>query len=108
MFVRCDLSAEQKKEMAEWANSRTADDMLTYLDESIRDGYTLSVKEAEQGYQASLTQAKKAAVGIPNVGKCLVTRASTPERALWSLYHKHINVLEKDWSRGNEEALLDW
>lgn len=107
-FVRCDLDAQQKKEMAEWANSRTADDLVDYINQSIKDGYVLSVKEAEVGYQASLTQSKEAAVAVLNAGKCLVTRASTPERVLWSLYYKHTQVLVMDWSKGAQEQSLEW
>lgn len=108
MFVRCDLDGEQKKEMAEWANSRTADDLCDYICESISDGYVLSIKEADTGYQASLTQQKEAAIGVLNSGKCLVTRASTPQRVLWSLYYKHTQVLVKDWSKAAQEATLEW
>lgn len=107
-FVRCDLDAEQKREMAEWANSRNADDLLDAIFESISEGYVLSAKEAEVGYQASLTQSKEAAIGVPNAGKCLVTRASKPDRAIWSLYYKHTQVLEKDWSKASQEQSLEW
>lgn len=107
-FIRCDLTPDQKKEMSEWANNCNADDLLDRIVESIKEGYILSAKEADTGYQASLTQAKKAAVGTPNIGKCLVTRATLPERALWSLYYKHTQLLEKDWSRGDEETSLEW
>lgn len=107
-FVRCDLSIEQKKEMAEWANQLSADDLLDSIEQSITDGYILSVKEAETGYQATLTQQKEAAIGVLNSGKCLVTRASTPQRVLWSLYYKHTQVLVKDWSKASQEASLEW
>jgi hypothetical protein len=107
-FVRCDLGADQKKEMAQWANNLGGNDLLDLLVVSITEGYTLSCKEAEVGYQASLTQGKSAGIGVPNVGKCLVTRASSPERALWSLYYKHTQVLEKDWSSASAEQQLEW
>jgi len=107
-FVRCDLDAEQKKEMAEWANTATADHLLDSISESISEGYVLSVKPAETGYQASLTQTKEAAIGVLNSGKCLVTRASTPERALWALYYKHVAILGKDWSAASQEQFLEW
>jgi hypothetical protein len=107
-FVRCDLTSDQKKELAEWANGRSADDLFDYINESTEEGYVLSIKPAEKGYQSSLTQSKKAAIGVPNIGKSLVTRASTPERCIWSLYYKHREVLAKDWTKGNVEAELDW
>jgi hypothetical protein len=107
-FVRCDLTSDQRKEMAEWANSRNADDMLDYIRESAEEGYVLSIKEADKGYQASLTQSREISISVRNGGKSLVTRASTPERALWSLYYKHREVMVKDWSKGNEEASLEW
>ena len=107
-FVRCDLTADQRKELAEWANAHNADDILDYINQSIEDGYVLSLKPAQSGYQASLTQSRPNAVHVPNGGKSLVTRASAPERALWSLYYKHTQILEKDWSKGNTEAEMDW
>ncbi len=107
-FVRCDLSSDQKNEMAEWANSRTADDLLDLISESTDEGYVLSLKPGEKGFQASLTQSQPIAVHVRNGGKCLVTRASKPERALWSLYYKHTQVMVKDWSKGNEEYELEW
>lgn len=108
MFVRCDLTADQKREMAMWANNLNADDLLNYITESVTDGYTLSVKVAEVGYQCSLTQTGGAQIGKKNAGKSLVTRASTPERAIWALYYKHTQVLEKDWGAGGQEAQLEW
>jgi hypothetical protein len=107
-FVRCDLTAEEKKQMAEWANNSIADDLVDRIVESIKDGYILSVKEADVGYQASLTQGKEAKIGVPNAGKCLVTRASEPERALWSLYFKHTQMMEKDWGKASQEQQLEW
>ena len=94
--------------MAEWANSRNADDLLDHNFESVTEGYLLSAKEAEVGYQASLTQGKESAIGVLNAGKCLVTRASTPERAIWSLYYKHTQILAKDWGRASQEQSLEW
>jgi hypothetical protein len=107
-FVRCDLSADQKREMAQWANNLGGNDLLDYIVESVKAGYTLSIKEGEVGYQSSLTQSKGAGIGVVNVGKCLVTRASSPERALWSLYYKHTQILEKDWSSASAEQQLEW
>src|SRR4051812_27486597 len=107
-FVRCDLSSDQKKELAQWANNKGGNDLLDYLVESIKAGYTLSVKEAEVGYQAALTQSKSAGIGVLNVGKCLVTRATTPERALWSLYYKHTQIFEGDWGTASAEQQLEW
>lgn len=107
-FVRCELSTEQKREMAEWATQRNADDLLDCITQSISDGYTVSFKTADVGYQASLTQSRTSGGFIPNAGKSLVTRASTPERAIWSLYYKHTQVLDKDWSGGQTEQSLEW
>lgn len=107
-FVRCDLTADQKKELAQWANDLGGNDLLDYIMESVSSGYTLSLKEAEVGFQASLTQSKGAAIGVKNVGKCLVTRASSAERALWSLYYKHTQILEKDWGSASQEQQLEW
>jgi hypothetical protein len=107
-YVRCDLNSEQKTEMATWSNARNSDECMDYLFECIQDGYTFGLKEAEVGYQASLTQMRQPKIGVQNMGKCLVTRASTPERALWSLLFKHLQVLEKDWNNGNVDAQLEW
>jgi hypothetical protein len=106
-FVRCDLTADQKLEMANWANACNADDLLDRIVVSTSEGYILSLKPSEEGYQASLTQSRKPSIGVPNTGMSLVTRASTPERALWSLYYKHTQVLGKDWSQAKSTD-LDW
>lgn len=108
IFVRCDLTADQRKELAEWANARSSADLLDLVVESAQEGYTLSLKTAEQGLQASLTMPGPAKIGKHNAGKSLVVRASSPERALWSLYYKHTQILEKDWTQASADAQLDW
>lgn len=107
-FVRCDLTSDQKKALAKWADESSADDLLNYIDESCTEGYVLSIKPTDDCYQASLTQSRPNAIHVPNGGKSLVTRASTPERVLWAIYYKHKEVMNKDWSKGNAEASVDW
>lgn len=108
VFVRCDLSADQKTEMAEWANGNGSDSLLEHICKSTEENYTLSLKAIEHGYQASLTQQKDASVSNPNGGKSLVTRASSPERALWSVYYKHTQLLKKNWSSASQAQELEW
>jgi hypothetical protein len=108
-YVRCNLTSEQKKEMAEWANSKKSDDMLDYIDELCEEDYVLSVKPGKDGgCQASLTSAKQVSIHNRNSGKSLVTRASTPIRAIWSILYKHYEVLGRDWSQGSTDVDLDW
>lgn len=108
VFVRCDLTADQKAEMAQWANARSSADLLDMVIESASAGYTLSLKTADTGFQAALTMPGPAKIGVKNAGKSLVVRATKPERALWSLYYKHTQILEGDWSTATSDAQLDW
>jgi hypothetical protein len=107
-FVRCDLSSDQKAQMAEWANRSSSDDLFELLSVSIQENYQLSVKPLDVGYQASLTQTRPVSTTNANGGKCLVTRASTPERAIWSLYFKHTQLLKKNWSGASQTQEFEW
>lgn len=110
-FVRVNLNKDQKDEMAKWANSLSSSDLLDYMEESVNAGYVLSWKEATMNgqiyYQCSLTMQPKEKVQINN-NMSLVTRASSAMRAAWSLYYKHLQILEKDWSGATASEELEW
>lgn len=106
-FVRLDLTSEQKDAMAHWAEELTDRDLMSLYIDSQVDGYVFSAKSLDQGYQASLTPAVSGAERA-NGGKCLVTRASTPERAMYSLFFKHTELLKKNWSTLSTATELEW
>lgn len=106
-FVRLDLTAEQKDAMSQWSEELSDRELLTLYVECQSDGYVYSAKSLDQGYQASLTPAYGSA-DRSNGGKCLVTRASTPERAMYSLFFKHVELMHKNWSSLNTATELEW
>jgi hypothetical protein len=107
MYVRCDLSAEQKSKMQSWADDLEHDELMQLYDDCQSDGYVFSAKPLEQGYQASLTPAYGNAERT-NGGKCLVTRASTPQKALLSLFFKHSVLLSKNWQSLKDQQEFEW
>lgn len=110
-YVRCNLNDDQKKEMKEWANLSENSDLIDMMVSAINAGYVFSWKEATTNgtvfFQSSLTMPKKEKIQS-NSGMCLVTRASSAEKAVWSLFFRHEKVLEKNWSSLSSSEDLEW
>lgn len=106
-YVRLDLTPEQKDQMSVWAEETADRELLELYVSAQMDGYVYSAKALDQGYQASLTPSMGGAEKN-NGGKCLVTRASTPERAMYSLFFKHCVLLKTNWNALMTAAELEW
>jgi hypothetical protein len=110
-YVRCNLTNEQKEEMIKWANSSENSDLIDMMVSAINAGYVFSWKESAINgnifFQSSLTMQKKEKIQS-NSGMCLVTRASSAEKAVWSLFFRHEKVLDKNWSSLSTSEELEW
>jgi hypothetical protein len=105
LFVKCELSAEGKRKLAEWAETAEEQDMLKWLELMVTRGHTISVRSNEVGFQCSVTGSTEAS-GHHN--KSLVARASTPLRALYSAWYRDQIVLQGVWTVVDRLTELDF
>jgi len=106
LYVKCDLTPEQKASLKEWANDIENLDVIAWIDHVTDNGDVLSVKHivGQDGYQASLTGME---LSTTHKGKCLISRASTAWRAVVSLMYKDTCVLQGIWNVVDRMADLD-
>ncbi len=103
-YVQCDLTAEQKKVFATFMEESEITDFIQWIDQTVGNNYTLSMKSLDVGYQCSLTGTAKQS-GNANV--CLISRASSPSKAAWSVYYKATQILPLIWPVSNRLEDLD-
>lgn len=101
-FVRCELSADMKRQLEGWALELEDMDLWKWVCDMVTRGYTISIRSNEVGYQCSVTGVTESS---GNKDKCLVSRASTPHKSLQSAMFKTTVILESLWpaSRGLDE-----
>lgn len=106
LYVKCDLTKEQKEACALWAAEVEYVDVVAWMDAAGSNGDILSVKHivGQDGYQASLTGGE---LSVSHKGKCLVSRASTMFKAVLSLMYKDVMVLQGTWNVVARELDLD-
>lgn len=104
-FVKCDLSAEQKRLLADWAETAEDVDMLKWLELHVQMGHVVSIRSNEVGYQCSVTGVTE---GSGHMNKSLVARASTPLRALYSAWYRDEIVLKGQWTVIDRLTELDF
>jgi hypothetical protein len=106
LYVKCDLSREQKELVKAWAEEVEYVDVVKWIEFHADDGQTLSVKHivGQDGYQASLTGNE---LSTNKKGKCLISRASTAWRAILGLMYKDTLVLEGQWTVMERQLDLD-
>ncbi len=103
-YVACDLSVAQKRELDAFIEGGTLEDLHQWLVGRVIDNHTVSVRSLEIGYQCSVT-GSTAHAAHPNT--CLISRSSTPERALWSVMFKDTSILHGVWPVTNRLEDLD-
>lgn len=106
LYVKCDLTAEQKLLCKAWADGVEYVDVVKWMDDRGDAGDILTVKHiiGQDGYQASLTGGE---LSTNHRGKCLISRASSMFKAILSLMYKDVMVLEGSWIAVAREADLD-
>lgn len=106
LYVKCDLTSEQKALCKEWADGVEYVDVVAWMDKAGDSGDILTVKHivGSDGYQASLTGGE---LSVSHKGKCLISRASTMFKAVLSLMYKDVMVLEGVWNVTAREVDLD-
>jgi hypothetical protein len=105
MFVKCELTVEQKRLLADWAETAEDVDMLKWLTQMVTAGHTISVRCNEVGFQCSVTGAFESS---GHKDKSLVARASTPLRALYSAWYRDEVVLKGLWTVVDRLTELDF
>jgi len=103
-YVQCDLNKAQKGELLEFIDSSDIDALVNWIDYRVGDGHILTTKALDVGYQASLTGTTHAR---DHANCCLISRASTPSKALWSVYFKDSVILKGVWPVSNRMEDLD-
>lgn len=106
LYVKCDLTAEQKTLCKMWADDVESIDVIAWIDHVVDNGDILSVKHivGQDGYQANLTGGE---LSTSHKGKCLISRASTAWKAVLSLMYKDTQVLQGIWAVTERTLDLD-
>lgn len=106
LYVKCDLTSEQKMLCKEWAESVEYVDVVAWMDARGDNGDILTVKHiiGQDGYQASLTGGE---LSTNHRGKCLISRASSMFKAILSLMYKDQMILQGVWNVVAREVDLD-
>jgi hypothetical protein len=94
-YIRCDLDATLKAELASWVKSKKHD-WFGYIEQSILDGlrFGTHVDSFNHCIEARLTLLSNS-VGVDTL--VLQGRGPDMQMAIQSLFYKHFVVLEKDW-----------
>jgi hypothetical protein len=106
LYVKCDLTAEQKLLCKAWADDVEYVDVVAWIDHAGDNGDILTVKHivGQDGYQASLTGGE---LSTSHRGKCLISRASSMYKAVLSLMYKDTVMLEGVWATVERTLELD-
>lgn len=103
-YVSCDLNAAQKRELDAFIEESELSDLHQWLMQAVMANHTVSIRVLDVGYQCSLTGSKG---NTSHENICLISRSSTPERALWSVMFKDTTVLHGVWPVTNRLEDLD-
>jgi hypothetical protein len=103
-YVSCDLNKAQKDALLVFIEETEDRDIIAWIDMRVGDNHILSTKGLDVGYQASLTGTSQAR---DHANCCLISRASTPSKALWSVFFKDQEVLKGLWPVTNRLEDLD-
>ena len=103
-YVSCDLSAAQKTELNSFIEESELGDLHQWAMDRVMNNHTLSIRVLDVGYQCSLTGSKG---NTSHENTCLISRSSTPERALWSVMFKDTLILHGTWPVTNRLEDLD-
>lgn len=103
-YVACDLTVTQKKELDAFIDGATLEELHQWMIGRIMANHSISVRVLDVGFQCSLTGSK----GNSNHENiCLISRSSTPHRAMWSVMFKDVKILQGTWPVSNRLEDLD-
>ena len=100
-YLDISLSDEQRSALAVFATEFEYVDLLSWMGEKCATGHALELKGEEEHFYARAT-------GVPgseHAGLCLTARASTAEKAWYSLAFRDIVVLAQGWPKKSTRVL---
>lgn len=103
-YVSCDLTAAQKRGLDEFIEQSDLADLFQWAMGRVQDSHTISIRGLDIGYQCSVTGT---AHSQTHSNVCLISRSSTPERAMWSVMFKDTTILHGVWPVTNRLEDLD-
>lgn len=103
-YVSCDLNKAQKEELDVFIEGSGLEDLHQWLMQAVMNNHTFSVRGLDVGYQCSVTGTKS---HTTHENICLISRSSTPERAMWSVMFKDTMILHGVWPVTNRLEDLD-
>ena len=103
-YVSCDLNTAQRKELDAFIEESSLEDLHQWAMGRVMDNHTLSLRGLDVGYQCSLTGTRN---HRDHENTCLISRSSTPERAMWSVFFKDTIILHGAWPVTNRLEDLD-
>jgi len=103
-YVTCDLNKAQKEALLVFIEEVEDKDIIEWINLRVGNNHILSTKALDVGYQASLTGSSRS---TDHANQCLISRASTPAKALWSVFFKDQVVLAGVWPVSNRLEDLD-
>lgn len=103
-YVACDLNTAQKRDLDAFIEGGTIEDLHQWLIGRIMANHTMTVRVLDVGYQCALTGSKG---NQAHENVCLISRSSTPERAMWSVMFKDTTILHGVWPVSNRLEDLD-
>jgi len=103
-YVNCDLTKGQKESLVAFIADTDDEDLWKWLEQVVVGNHSISVKSLDVGYQCSVTgQARHGT----HANICLISRASTATKAIWSCFYKDTEVLKGVWPVTNRMEELD-
>ncbi len=103
-YVACDLTVQQKLSLDVFIEQTDLEDLHKWLSKTVLANHSISIKVLPIGFQCSVT-GSKGSNAHENVS--LISRSSSPERALWSAMFKDVEILHGVWPVTNRLEDLD-
>lgn len=99
-YINADITRAESADFTAWYDTWRGQDAWDSLCKLLDNGYRLTCVEGEKGFKASATNIEGP---MPSRGMCLSGYGSDAEKALGSLFYKHLVKLSEDWGEGDSE-----
>jgi len=103
-YVNCDLTKQQKESLVVFIQDTDNESLWTWIEMTVGAGHSVSLKPLEVGFQCSVTGQTRHG---QHANVCLISRASTAIKSMWSCYYKDSEILKGVWPITNRMEELD-